>query len=78
MKQYLKPWTYKQWEVGFELVRTRLTACLLKNEPTSYRCVARLSREGVAEAKASLNRASESHVIDPKPSDLSMGRVKRR
>jgi hypothetical protein len=32
----------------------------------------------VAGAKASLNRASESRVLDPKPGDLSMGRVKRR
>ncbi len=30
-----------------------------------------------AEAKASLNRASESTEADPKPSDLSMARVKR-
>jgi hypothetical protein len=32
---------------------------------------------GVAVAKASLNRAFESHALDPKRSDLSMGRVKR-
>jgi hypothetical protein len=32
---------------------------------------------GEAVAKASLNRASESHAIDPKRSDLSMGRLKR-
>ena len=31
----------------------------------------------VAEAKASLNRALQSHVLDPKPGDLSMGRLKR-
>ena len=35
----------------------------------------RLSFEGVAAAKASLKRR-ESLVIDPKPSDLSMTRVK--
>ena len=29
-----------------------------------------------AEAKASLNRARKSYVIDPKPSDLSMVRMK--
>ena len=28
-------------------------------------------------AKASLNRALESDAADPKPSDLSMGRLKR-
>ena len=33
---------------------------------------------GVAVAKASLNRAFESHALDPKRSDLSMARVKRR
>ncbi len=32
---------------------------------------------GVAEAKASLNRAIESHAVDPKPSELAMGRLKR-
>ena len=32
---------------------------------------------GVAVAKASPNRANESHALDPKRSDLSMGRLKR-
>ncbi len=32
---------------------------------------------GVAVAKASPNRAFESHVQDPKPSDLPMARLKR-
>ena len=32
--------------------------------------------DGGAVAKASLNRAIESHGVDPKPSDLSMARVK--
>ena len=31
---------------------------------------------GVAVAKASLNRAFESHALDPKRGDLPMGRVK--
>ena len=31
-----------------------------------------------AEARASLNRAKESYAIDPKPSDLSMSRLKWR
>ena len=31
-----------------------------------------------AEARASLNRAIELHVIDPKPGDLSMSRLKSR
>ena len=33
---------------------------------------------GVAVAKASLNRAIQSHTLDPKRSDLPMARVKRR
>ena len=40
VKENLKPWTYKQSEEPFGV----LTACLLKNEPTSYWYVARLSR----------------------------------
>ena len=32
---------------------------------------------GVAVAKASPNRAVESHDLDPKPSDLPMARLKR-
>ena len=31
-----------------------------------------------AEAKASLNRASKYHVVDPKLGDLSMSRLKQR
>ena len=31
---------------------------------------------GVGVAKASLNRANELHVLDPKPSDLAMVRLK--
>ena len=37
----------------------------------------KVNPSGEAVAKASPNRASESHVLDPKRSDLSMGRVKR-
>ena len=33
---------------------------------------------GVGAAKASLNRATEFEVLDPKPGDLSMGRLKVR
>ena len=29
-----------------------------------------------AEARASLNRAMQLHDVDPKPGDLSMGRLK--
>ena len=55
----------------------RSTAYLLHNGPASYSSVARLSRvRGGAVAKASLNRAIESQGVDPKLSDLPMGRVK--
>ena len=37
---------------------------------------ARLSRRYGAEAKASLNRAKKYAVLDPKPSDLAMSRLK--
>ena len=36
--------------------------------------VKRLTLEAVA--KASLNRALKSHALDPKPSELTMGRLK--
>ena len=39
---------------------------------------ARLSRRYGAEAKASLNRALKYAVLDPKPSDLAMSRLKVR
>ena len=37
---------------------------------------ARLSRRYGAEAKASLNRAKKYVVLDPKPSDLALSRLK--
>ena len=53
-------------------------ACLLKNEPASYPvCGEVKSEKDAAVAKASLNRASQSQRVDPKPSDLPMGRLKR-
>ena len=33
---------------------------------------------GGGAGKPSLNRATELHVLDPKPSDLAMGRLKVR
>ena len=39
---------------------------------------ARLSWKDGAAAKASLNRANEYVVVDPKPGDLPMSRVKFR
>ena len=37
VKEYLKPYAYKQWE-GYALASAEecLTACLLHNEPASY------------------------------------------
>ena len=43
VKQYLKPRAYKQSEGVADLRVGSLMACLLKNEPTSYVHVARLS-----------------------------------
>ncbi len=54
------------------------TSCLLHNESTSYFYKARLSRNDGAEAKASLKRAIKFYGVDPKPSDLSMDRMKPR
>ena len=37
VKQYLKPFTYKQWEgYAWQQCQECLTACLLHNEPASY------------------------------------------
>jgi hypothetical protein len=53
-------------------------ACLLKNEPASYPVCGKVkSVKDEAVAKASLNRASQSQRVDPKPSELPMGRLKR-
>ena len=40
--------------------------------------VGKVNRYRGAVAKASLNRATKSAGVDPKPSDLAMGRVKVR
>ena len=74
VKETLKPFAYKRSEHLCDV-----TACLLHNEPTSCRNVARLSETThAAVAKASLKRAKESLAADAKPSDLHMGRVKSR
>ena len=80
MKQYLKPRAYKQSEGVVRWLRPAgsLMACLLKNEPASYPvCGEVKSVKDAAVAKASLNRASQSQRVDPKPSELPMGRLKR-
>ena len=79
MKQYLKPRAYKQSKgVAPASAAGSLMACLLKNEPASYPVCGKVkSVKDAAVAKASLNRASQSQRVDPKPSDLPMGRLKR-
>lgn len=68
----LKPSAYKESERAFMSV----TACLLKNEPTSV-CMrqTKSGKDGVI-GKPSLNRATTSYAYDPKPGELPMGRVK--
>jgi hypothetical protein len=71
VKENLKPCVYKQSE---SVYARRRTFC---------RTVRRVMIAGkvkywryVAAGKPSLNRANESVVIDPKPGDLSMSRLK--
>ncbi len=71
MKENLKPYVYKQTK--HVKVRCR-TFCRTVRRVIVYGKVKYL-RYG-AEARASLNRASKSYIIDPKPSDLSMVRMK--
>ena len=54
------------------------TACLLKNEPTSYTVwQAKWNKAMELIAKASVNSAKYmSYSIDPKPDELPMSRVK--
>src|SRR3954469_5483930 len=56
----------------------RVTACLLHNDPASYRARLLVNPfRGGAVAKASLNRASQSGAVDAKRGELPMGRLKR-
>ena len=71
MKKNLKPYVYKQ----IECVKARYrTFCRTVRRVIVYGEVKCLRHE--AEARASLNRANKSYIIDPKLSDLSMVRVK--
>ena len=71
MKENLKPYVYKQ----IEHVKVRYrTFCRTVRRVIVYGEVKRLRRG--AEARASLKRASKSYIIDPKPSDLTMVRLK--
>ena len=63
--------------VGGRLAQAGLTACLLHNDPASYRVRLVNPFRGGAVAKASLNRAKLSGAVDAKPGELPMGRLKR-
>ena len=68
----MKPYVYKQ----IEHVKVRYrTFCRTVQRVIVYGEVKFCVRNG-AEVKASMKRASKSYVIDPKPGDLSMVRLK--
>ena len=72
MKENLKPCVYKQ----IEHVKVRYrTFCRTVRRVIVYGKVKYYVRY-VAEAKASVNSAFKSYIIDPKPGDLSMVRMK--
>nr|ALG05275.2 hypothetical protein 5G12_016 [uncultured bacterium 5G12] len=52
-----------------------MTACLLHNEPASYSSTARLRKRSRSESES--EQGVQSWAVDPKLSDLSMGRLKR-
>ena len=54
-----------------------VTACLLHNDPASYRLRQVKGLRPGARGKPSLNRALKSLVVDAKPGDLPMSRLKR-
>jgi hypothetical protein len=59
------------------LCLTWVTACLLHNDPASYRLRQVKALRAEARGKPSLNRANTSLVVDAKPGDLPMSRLKR-
>ena len=74
MKENLKPYVYKQTK---RFKARCCTFCRTVQRVIVYGKIKYYVRYGV-EAKASLNRAIKSYIIDPKPGDLSMDRMKRR
>ena len=72
MKENLKPYVYKQIERFKARYRT---FCRTVQRVIVYGEVKYYVRYG-AEEKSSLKRANKSYEIDPKPSDLSMSRLK--
>ena len=72
MKKNLKPYVYKQ----IEHVKVRYrTFCRTVQRVIVYGEIKYCVRYEV-EARASVKSACKSYVIDPKPSDLSMVRMK--
>ena len=71
MKENLKPYVYKQIKRFKARYRT---FCRTVQRVIVYGEV-KYKRYG-AEEKSSLKRAKKSYIIDPKPSDLSMVRMK--
>ena len=71
MKENLKPYVYKQIEHVNVQYRT---FCRTVRRVILYGKIKYLRYE--VEEKSSLNRAKKSYGIDPKPSDLSMSRLK--
>ena len=71
----LKPHAYKR--SGPYGGDTRVMACLLHNDPATYRPrpMVKVLCTG-AEAKASPNRATQSAAVDAKPRELRAGRMK--
>ena len=63
--------------VGAHWPCASVTACLLHNDPASYRVRQVNPFRGGATGKPSLNRATESGAIDAKAGELPMGRLKR-
>jgi hypothetical protein len=53
-----------------------VTAYFLHNGPASYSCAARLSDER-SRSESESEQGVQSRGVDPKPSELSMGRLKR-
>ena len=72
MKENLKPYVYKQ--IKHVKVRYR-TFCRTVQRVIVYGEV-KLCVSNEAEEKSSLKRAYKSYIIDPKPGDLSMSRMK--
>ncbi len=72
MKENLKPYVYKQSK---SVKARRRTFCRTVRRVIVCSEVKDLRSE--AAGKPSLNRAIQLHVIDPKPGDLSMDRLKR-